>query len=416
MEKLAIYGGAPVKTSPFGTGKRFGAPELLQLREALEQNTLFYWHGEKVKAFTKKFAGMYGAKHCVATSSGTASIHAALGACGVTEGDEVITTPITDMGSVIGILYQNAIPVFADMDPNTYCMDVGSFESRITDKTKAVVAIHLTGNACDMDPILAIAKKHGIYVIEDCAQSYMCRYKGRLVGTIGHFGCFSTNDYKHISTGDGGMVLTDDGELFEAAFRFADKSYNRLAGTASDQRAAQYIAPNYRMTELQGAVGLAQLDRLDWVCSTRTKYGDAITKGITGLSGIYPHKVGEGNTCSYWFYMFRVIEEEAGVSPKEFSEALAAEGIPNGQGYVDCIYKYDLFRKKSAYRNTHAPFDSPYYGREIEYGPGLCPKAESIHLTAVTLAVNEFYTERDIEDIVGGIRKVAGYYSRRASG
>jgi len=411
MEKLAIHGGVPVKTTAFGTGKRFGEPELTQLREALEQNTLFYWHGEKVKALTKKFAGMYGMKHCVATSSGTASIHVALGACGVTEGDEVITSPVTDIGTVIGILYQNAIPVFADIDPHTYGMDPESFADRITDKTKAVVVVHLAGNPSDMDPILEIARKRNIFVIEDCAQSYLCRYKGRLAGTMGHFGCFSTNDYKHISTGDGGMVVTNDDELYRTAFRFADKNYDRLADTVSETRAISYIAPNYRMTELQGAVGIAQLDRLEKICSVRNRYGDTITKGITGLNGIYPHGVGEGNECSYWFYLMRVIESEAGVGPGEFGAALAAEGIPNGVGYADCVYKNPLFTEKSAYRGTHSPFDSPYYGREIEYKPGLCPVAESVNETAIRFSVSEFYTERDIADIAGAIRKVAAHYA-----
>ena len=410
MEKLALHGGTPVKTTPFGTGKRFGDAELNQLKEALEQNTLFYWHGNKVKEFTKKFADMYGMKHCVAVSSGTAGIHVALGACGVTEGDEVITSPITDQGTVIGILYQNAIPIFADIDPHTYGMDAKSFESKITDKTKAVVVVHLAGNPSEMDPIVEIARKHNIYVIEDCAQSYLCRCKGRLAGTIGDIGCFSTNDYKHISTGDGGMIVTNDDELFDVAFRFADKNYDRYATSENGQRAISYVAPNYRMTELQGAVGLAQLDRLEKICAARKKYGDMITDGISGLKGVYPHKVADGNTCSYWFYMMRVFSEEAGVSLAEFSEALSAEGIPNSHGYVDAIYKFPLFTKKSAYRGTHAPFDSKYYGREIEYKPGLCPVAESLHQTALRLSVNEFYTEQDVRDIIGGIRKVAEHY------
>jgi len=413
MEKLALFGGTPVKATPFGTGARFGEPELTQLAEALEQNTLFYWHGNKVKTFVNKFAAMYGKKHCVAVSSGTASIHTALGACGVTEGDEVITTPVTDIGTVIGILYQNAIPVFADINPHTYGMDPESFIKRITDKTKAVVVVHLAGNPSDMDPILKAAKERGIYVIEDCAQSYLCRYKGRLAGTMGHFGCFSTNDYKHISTGDGGMVVTDDAELYRAAFRFADKNYDRLAESASEVRAITYIAPNYRMTELQGAVGIAQLDRLENICSIRNKHGDKITAGISGIKGVYPHKVDGGNESSYWFYLMRVIEEEAGVGPKEFSEALAAEGIPNSTGYVDCVYTNQLFTQKSAYRGTHSPFDSPYYGREIEYGPGLCPVAESVSRTSVRLAVSEFHTERDVDETIAAIRKVAGYYAGR---
>jgi dTDP-4-amino-4,6-dideoxygalactose transaminase len=153
MSKLALFGGEKAKKTPWGTGKRFGTEELKQLEEALEQNTLFYWYGNKVKEFTQKFANMYGMKHCAATTSGSASIHVALGAAGVTAGDEVITTGITDMGTLIGILYQNAIPIFADLMPHTYNPNPKSIESKITDKTKAIVIVHLAGNPADMDQL-----------------------------------------------------------------------------------------------------------------------------------------------------------------------------------------------------------------------------------------------------------------------
>src|SRR5690606_7060084 len=268
--------------------------------------------GNKVKTFTKKFADMYTVKHCVAASSGTAGVHVALGAIGVTEGDEVITSPITDMGSIIGILYQNAIPVFADLDPSTYNMDPKSIEKKITDKTKAILVVHLAGNAADMDPIMGLARKYDIKVIEDCGQSYMNYYKGRLAGTIGDIGCFSVSDSKHISAVDGGMIIMDDEDLYFKAFKFADKNYDRFTTDQTEAHNVQYIAPNYRMTELQDAVALAQLDKLEWICERRNRYDDALTEGIEDLPGIIPHKVYDGNKSSYWFYMFRIDEEEAG--------------------------------------------------------------------------------------------------------
>ena len=188
MSKLALLGGEKTKKTPYGSGKRFGDEELRYLKEALDQNTLFYWSGNKARQFCERFSDMYGMKHCVTTSSGTASIHVALGALGITAGDEVITSPVTDMGSIIGILYQNAIPIFADLDPHTYNLDPKSVEEKITDKTKAIVVVHLAGNAADMDAIMDIARKHNVRVIEDCAQSYLTYYKGKLVGTIGDIG------------------------------------------------------------------------------------------------------------------------------------------------------------------------------------------------------------------------------------
>lgn len=356
---------------------------------------------------------MYGVKYCVAASSGTASIHVALGTVGVTAGDEVITSPITDMGTLIGILYQNAIPVFADLDLHTYNLDPQSIENKITDKTKAILVVHLAGNPSDMDAIINISKKHSIKVIEDCAQSYMCYYRGRLAGTIGDIGCFSLNDYKHISTGDGGMCLLNDDQMYEKALRFADKNYNRLSNDSAAIRKIEYLAPNYRMTELQGAVAIAQLDKLEWICSKRNAYGDGLTEGIKGLPGIYPHKITEGGKCSYWFYMFRIDEKEAGVSRDEFSEALTAEGVPNQPGYIpSCVYEYGLFLNKNAHPGSDCPFGCKHYGRDIRYFRGMCPTAEKILSTAIRLQVSEFYTEQDLREVIEAIRKVSNFYRK----
>lgn len=412
-EKLAILGGPKTKTTSFGTGKRFGLDEAKELLEALEQNTLFYHFGKKVKQFLSDFNDLYGVKYSVATTSGTASIHVALGAAGITVGDEVITSPITDQGTLIGILYQNAIPVFADLDPNTYNMDPKSIEAKITPRTKAIVVVHLAGNPADMDPILEIAKKHNLKVIEDCAQSYLTKYKGRLCGTIGDYGCFSTNDFKHISTGDGGIVTVNSGDEqdFLTTHAFADKNFKRFGDQV--QKDLHYLAPNYRMTELQGAVGIAQLKKLPWICEQRNQYGDRITQGISGLPGIQPHKVVEGNECTYWFYMMTLDESQLTCTRKEFSEALAAEGIPNQAGYIaNVMYLQPMFVKRQAYLGSHFPFDLS----DISYSEGDCPNAENILKTAIRFSVNEFFTEQDIEDIIAAIRKVAAHFAKVPAG
>lgn len=406
---LAIHGGTKVKKTEFGKGKRFGVEEVKELVEALEQNTLFYHHGQKVKTFLQEFNQIYGVKYSVATTSGTASIHVALGAAGISIGDEVITSPITDQGTLIGILYQNAIPIFADLDPHTYNMTAESIEKCITERTKAIVVVHLAGNPCDMDPIMEVAKRHNVVVIEDCAQSYLTRYKGRYVGTIGDYGCFSTNDFKHISTGDGGMVTINSGDEkdYLITHAFADKNYQRFESDV--QRDLYYLAPNYRMTELQGAVGIAQLKKLPWICSQREKYGDQITEGLVGLKGVAPHKVTEGGACTYWFYMLRLNEEELTCTRGEFTDALSAEGIPNQVGYIpDVVYMQPLFQNRMAYQNSHFPFDIT----GVKYEKGLCPVAEQILKTAIRIPVNEFYTEQDIKDVINGVRKVADYFRK----
>ncbi|NLY19507.1 MAG: hypothetical protein GX045_11415 [Clostridiaceae bacterium] len=247
-----------------------------------------------------------------------------------------------------------------------------------------------------------------------CAQSYLSYYKGRLVGTIGDIGCFSLNDFKHISAGDGGMLIMKDEELYYKAFRFADKNYDRFSDDPMAMRKIEFLAPNYRMNELTGAVALAQLDKLDEICRKRNEYGEKISEGIRDLPGIHIPEVKEGNKNSYWFYMMRINEKEAGVSRDEFSKALAAEGVPNQPGYIPtCVYEYDLFLNKNACPGSDCPFGCRHYGRDISYYRGLCPTAEEVLNTAIRLSVSEFYTDIDAKEVIKAIRKVSEYYSKK---
>lgn len=417
MEKLAMLGGPPTKQTPYGTGNRFCGNELKYLREALEQNTLFYWMGTKVKTLSARFAEMYGVSGCVATSSGTAAIHVALGAAGIGPGDEVITAPITDAGTLVGILFQNAVPVFADLDPRTYTMTASEIEKKITPRTKAILVVHLTGNAVDMDPVMELAHRHKLTVIEDCAQSFMTTYKGRLVGTIGHVGCFSLNDYKQISAGDGGLVITHDEALLERAARFADKNYQRgivkgASVTNSAIRDVPYLAPNYRMNELTGAVGLAQLERLAAICDKRHAFGQQLTQGLAGLPGILPPQTTPQSRHSYWFYLLRIDPALAGADRNAYAEALKAEGILCEKGYIDrCVYEYEMLTRPNVYNGTQCPFCCPLYTGTPAYHKGLCPIAEDILATSLKLPVTEFYTQQDAQDIIGAFRKVNAWFT-----
>lgn len=409
MEQLALYGGTKAKTTPYGTGMRFGEAELNNLKEALNQNTLFYSLGTMTSRFTKRFAELYQVKHCVPTSSGTASVHVALGAIGVCPGDEVITSPITDMGSVIGILFQNAIPVFADLDPHSYNMDPKSIEAKITERTKAILVVHLAGNAAEIDEILRIAKKHHLYVIEDCAQSYCCKYQGQYAGTFGDIGCFSLNDFKHISAGDGGMIITNNDELYYRAAMFVDKNYNRFGPEVIKN--VPYLGPNYRINELTAAVALAQLEKVEDICAKRHAYGEKLNAALQDIPGIEPHKILPDCESSYWFYMLRLDEAKLGATRSEFCKALVAEGIECQEGYIPaCVYQYDMFRNRTAYPGgSHYPFDGTH-GRTVTYQTGDCPNAEAILATCVKLVVNEFHTEQDLQDTIAAIRKICAYY------
>jgi len=405
---LALHGGPKAKPTPYGTGLRFGEEELAQLREALAQNTLFYASGKKVKEFTARFAKRYGAQHAIACSSGTAALHIALGACQIKPGDQVITSSITDVGTCSAILLCGAVPVFADLDPRTYTMDPASVEKLIGPKTTAILAVHLTGAPCDMDALKKIAQRHDLWLVEDCAQAYHSEYHGKFCGTLGDIGCFSLNDFKHISAGDAGMVLTDNPELADRATLFSDKCYDRNPATA---RNPFFMAPNYRMCELHGAVALAQLEKLDSIVARRRSYGDALGAGVEGLPGIYPQAFNSGGKGSYWFYLFRIDPKVLGPR-KAFVDALVAEGVSATNGYVDrATYLYDLFVKRQGFGGSDFPFS---LAPEIQYRPGLCPTAEAIVADCVKLPVNEFFTREDCEQTLSGIRKVVKHFAKQA--
>ncbi len=396
---------ARAKTTPYGKAQRYGDEELQELKEALEQGTLFYAQGAKVRQLEATYAGMVGGRYGIACTSGTAAIHTALIAIGISPGDEVITSPITDMGSVIPILYQGAIPVFADLDPRTYTMDPRAVEAAITPNTRAVLAVHLAGNACDLDAIIAVCRRKGIPLVEDCAQAFGCTYRGRAVGVWGEIGCYSFNEFKHISCGDGGMVVTDDEELANRLRLATDKCYDRRAGVA--QRNPRFLANNYRMTELQGAVALAQCRKLASIVERRRLWCAELTRRLQGVPGLLLPTITAGCDPSWWFYMMRA--DERAYDADTMARALGEEGIPVGAHYIGTpVYTYPVFAESSAFaRGAH-----PCMSRD--YGPGLCPVAEDILRTCLILPINEGYTEQDLDETVLGIRRAAEKLAARA--
>jgi dTDP-4-amino-4,6-dideoxygalactose transaminase len=236
-----------------------------------------------------------------------------------------------------------------------------------------------------------------------------------MVGTMGDIGCFSLNDYKHISVGDGGAVITNDPQLARRAQLFADKCYDREQIARGAARMPKFLAANYRMSELNGAVGIAQLDRLAWIVGRRRELGDRLNERLRGLPGISPQLVPEGYKHSYYLYTFRIDARAHRMTPEDFSAALAAEGIPNSSGGITGnlpVYLYDLFTKKNIYEGTQCPFDCRYYDKKVEYGPGLCPNAEQAFKETISLKISEHYSDQDLEDIARGIRKVAGHSMR----
>ena len=402
-EKPAIAGGKPIKSTPYHKAPRYGDEELKELKEALAQGTLFYASGKKVHELEKLFAAKHASTFAVACSSGTAALHAAAIAAGVSPGDEVIVPPITDMGTILPVLWQGAVPVFVDLDPKTYNLDPSAVEQAITPKTRAIMAVHLAGNACDLNAIKKIADAHKIFLIEDCAQAHGVTYDGKPIGSIGHVGCFSYNEFKHIACGDGGVIVTSDAEVGKKLRLATDKAYDRSPGVAI--RDPRFMANNYRMTELQGAVAIAQLKKLDSIVQRRQSWCGRLTDRIQHLAGLQTPTITPRGTHTYWFYMTRVDPKQLGANADEFAAALKAEGLPASAHYITRpIYKYPLFTDHSAYDHGDHPFS------RVDYRTVKCPTAEAILDTCVNLSVNENYNDADLDETARAFERVAGYF------
>jgi dTDP-4-amino-4,6-dideoxygalactose transaminase len=340
---------------------------------------------------------LYGIPHAVACSSGTAALHMAIGALNPDPGDEIITTPVTDFGTVIAILAQNAVPVFADVDPDTGNLAPDAVRRCISERTRAIVAVHLLGAPAPVRELGEIAREHGILLIEDCAQALLTEPAGGLAGTHGDIGCFSLQQYKHITCGDGGLAITADPELARRLRLFGDKG--RPRDTSS--RVHVTFGMNYRMTELQGAVARVQLDRLPDVVARRRAGARRLISALHDLPGIeLPDERGH----SFWSFPLVL----PGGGNLRWARALRAEGIPaEGRLFEQPAYRTPVLASGRIYGNSRFPLTSPPARRDWTYPPGLCPVSE--RLLADTLLIvfwNENYTDADVDDIAAAVRKV----------
>jgi perosamine synthetase len=290
-------------------------------------------HGGSGKAgeFERAYAKLLGAKRCVSTSSGTTALLTALHVMGVDAGDEVIVSPYTFIATYNVVLMHKALPVFADTDPATLTMDPASIESRITDRTRAILPAHIYGMPCDMDPIGAIAKKHGLAVVEDACQAWLADYKGRKCGTLGDLGCFSFQNSKHLTSGDGGAISGNSEELLDHCQSFHD--VGRAVGTHKGSGRFSR-GSNYRMTHYQAAMLAQQLDKLVSETKRRQENADYLTAGLKEIPGVEPVRLPENSRAVWHLYPFRYDASQFnGLSRATFMRALRAEGIPTSSGY-----------------------------------------------------------------------------------
>ena len=406
-ERLAIEGGSPVRTASLpGDRRHMGDEEIAALTEVIRSGRLGRHGGTKVIQLERAFAARYGVKHAIAVSSGSAAVHTAVATIDPGPGDEIVTTPCSDFGTVLGILFQNAIPVFADLDPETFCLDPRSVEARITDRTRAIVAVHLFGGLADLDALRAIADRHGIPLIEDAAQAQLSDHRGRLAGTVGNLGCFSLNNTKHLNCGEGGVVITDDDALARRARLFADKAWPRDEA----DRYTLFLAQNYRLNELQAAVALVGLRRLEENVAARRRAVARIHDQIRDVPGLRIPRALPETRSSYWILHLLAAPE---LDATRLAAMLQAEGVPFSAKYVTPLYTWPVLRDRQTYGRSGFPFDSPYTSRPFEYAPGLCPVFEAARECLLLLSVDEQWTDADADDVARAIRKVFAHAATR---
>jgi perosamine synthetase len=394
------------------TGRDLGDDELALLRQVIESGTLNSTKGVQVKEFERAFAARYGVPHARAVSSGTAACHTAIAAIDPEPGDEIITTGITDMGAIAPILYQLAIPVFADVDPVSLNVTPESVAARITSRTRAIIATHLFGNPCDVTGIARVAAAHGIPVIEDCAQAYLATQGDRLVGTIGTIGAFSLQQGKHMTTGEGGITITADARLGRRMTLFSDKAW----GYGDPRPDHYFLALNYRMTELQGAVARAQLAKLDGVVARRRTAAARLTELLAPVPGLTLPRALPGATHVYWKYPLIVDPAVVDGGADALGEALKAQGVFCAPRYIQKpAFLCQVFTERRTFGRSQYPWALRERGdgRAIRYDPADYPGTMRGLARVVVLPWNEAYSEREVEFVAGAIMAAVRSVARR---
>ena len=414
MKHLAINGGPRAIPEPLPSfrdhsGRSLGDEEIAELVDTIRSGALSFLTGKKTAAFERGFADLLGMRDAVAVANGTAALHVALIYLNPEPGDEVILSPVTDIGTAFPILAQLAVPVFADVDPRTQNITAETIEACLSPRTRAIVVTHVFGAPADMDPILELAARRGLFVIEDCAQAHLATYKGRTCGTMGNLGCFSFQQSKHMTTGDGGMVVSNEDMRFGRALRLCgDKGWPRAKGG----RDHLFLAPNYHMTELQAAVGLAQLRKLPGMVQARIDAAGHVTARLAGVD-VEPVPILPDSRGVFFYYAFRLAPARLRAPVTEVMRALAAEGIDGFIGYPGPIplYRYPVIRERLTFGSSGWPFTLPGVTRNWNHSDPLCPEAEKACAETICMWWSEALGELHAERIAGAIRKVVSAYA-----
>lgn len=401
-EQLAINGGPKTITKNFNW-PLFDETDVNVVAEIVQSGK---WGnpdcGDAVLAFENEFASFCGTKFALTCANGSVALRLALIACGVKPGDEVIVPPYTFIATASIVIEANCVPVFADIDPDTYNISPAAIEKAITKRTKAIIPVHFAGQACDMDAIMAIAKKHNLYVIEDSAHGHGAEYKGKKLGSIGDVGCFSFQSSKNLTSGEGGMVITNNETLYDLMNSL------RNVGRVKGGQWYEHHNPgcNYRITQMQAVLLSNQLKRLNDQTVRRHGNGTYLNSLLEKIDGIKPLARGVGETIhSYHIYIFKYDKSKfSNLSKAEFSKILAAEGVPCFMGYPEPLYKQPLFQEKNFMCYAIPP--------EVDYSEVCCPVTEkACHEEAVWIFQNTMLgTKEDMDKFAEAIVKIRNAY------
>lgn len=424
MKKLAVNGGSKVRTKKFPAYITIGKPEKDALCEVVDSGVLSAflgaWHnkfygGKQVQALEEEWASFCGAKHAISVNSNTSGLIAAMGAIGLSPGDEVIVTPYSMTISASAPLFYGAIPVFADIESDYFCLDPESIELKITDKTKAILIVDLFGHPYDVEVVNKIARKHGLYVIEDAAQTPGGQYKGQYTGRFGDIGIFSLNYHKHIHAGEGGILVTDNDELADNLCLIRNHA-EAVVEAKNHPTLLNMVGFNFRMTELEAVVGRCQLKKLPEFLDDRIQNVLYLIEGLKQIPAITPPKIHPDAKHAFYVQAFKFDAQRAGVSREAFIDAVKAElplmelreeeGVLISSGYVRPLYLQPLYQKRIAFGKNGYPFTLA--GEHVCYDKGICPVAERMHYEELFMSdlCHPFMSPKDLDDIVTAFHKV----------
>ena len=414
--KLAIYGGDKIIKKSFARYNSIGIEEINAAKSVVESGKLSqflgcwdddFYGGPKVQEFERNCEVYFGVKHAITVNSLTSGLVAAVGAIGVEPGDEIIVTPWTMCASATAILHWNAIPVFSDIEPETFCLDVNSVEANITSKTKAIMAVDIFGHPEDMDALKSIAENHNLKIISDTAQSPGAFYHGEYAGTLADIGGYSLNYHKHIHTGEGGILVTNDDELADR-MRLIRNHAEAVVEDKGVDNLNNMLGHNFRLGEIECAIGIEQLKKLSSIVLKRQKAAERLTQGLSNLRGLRLPIVKDGCTHAFYDYGMVIDIDLLGVSRELLVKALEAEGVSGlGLGYTN-IHRYPMYQKKIAYGSHGFPWTFKESRKDISYKKGICPNAEELHdKTFIGFGIgNHQLSDDDIDLIVSSFKKV----------